>query len=334
MEKSKMIAKVCEADLSDDKKTFLIDSILNGKLSVDGDFYFEFTNMRAYIIKSGDVTIARINFDKKEVVVFDEIYDALFNLSGRPFTDANIGIIREVQYPITSSTIFINQDNICYLYDSVNVLPYIKFVYNDSLLQYYSYVGSVNAETAHILNLLNMKHNTNQKNYITFVDFFLSKVYFHTSEPIMNIVTIIIYIDNRTLIYYNSGNRELYTLIDKELRHNNYLVPYNPVGLRPPQKEQNPVGLRSPQQKQQKIAYCDMFDSSDVVKDKHLKRFAKYVKSEIKLSNSNKVQFTLDKYETKFYKDWLQNLCANKGYKIKTKEGDGSYMTDVTIRLY
>lgn len=313
-----MIAKVCEADLSDDKKTFLIDNILNGKLSVDGDFYFEFTNMRAYIIKcvdSGDVTIARINFDKKEVVVFDEIYDALFNLSGRPFTDANIGIIREVQYPITSSTIFINQDNICYLYDSVNVLPYIKFVYNDSLLQYYSYVGSVNAETAHILNLLNMKHNTNQKNYITFVDFFLSKVYFHTSEPIMNIVTIIIYIDNRTLIYYNSGNRELYTLIDKELRHNNYLVPYN-----------------IPKQKQ--IAYCDMFDNSDVVKDKHLKRFAKYVKSEIKLSNSNKVQFTLNKYETKFYKDWLQNLCANKGYKIKTKEGDGSYTTDVTICLY
>ena len=138
----------------------------------------------------------------------------------------------------------------------------------------------------------------------------------------MNIATIILSIDNQTLIYYTSGIRELYTLIDKELHHNNYLIPYNPVGLRPPQ------------QKQQKIAYCDMFDNSDVVKDKHLKRFAKYVKSEIKLSNSNKVQFTLDKYETKFYKDWLQNLCANKGYKIKTKEGDGSYMTDVTIRLY
>jgi len=319
-----MIAKVCEADLSDDKKTFLIDSILNEKLSVDGDFYFEFTNMRAYIIKSGDVTIARINFDKKEVVVFDEIYNALFNLSGRPFTDANIGIIREVQYPITSSTIFIKQDDICYLYDSVNVLPYIKFVYNDSQLQYYSYVGSVNAETAHILNLLNKKHNTNQKNYISFVDFFLSKVQFHTSEPIMNIVTIIIYIDNKILIYYNSGNRELYTLFDKELRHNNYLIPYTF-----PQKKQ-----KQNLKQKEKIAYCDMFDNSDVVKDKHLKRFAKYVKSEIKLSNSNKVQFTLNKYETKFYKDWLQNLCANKGYKIKTKEGDGSYTTDVTIRLY
>lgn len=324
MEKSKMIAKVCEADLSDDKKTFLIDSILNEKLSVDGDFYFEFTNMRAYIIKSGDVTIARINFDKKEVVVFDEIYNALFNLSGRPFTDANIGIIREVQYPITSSTIFIKQDDICYLYDSVNVLPYIKFVYNDSQLQYYSYVGSVNAETAHILNLLNKKHNTNQKNYISFVDYFLSKVQFHTSEPIMNIVTIIIYIDNRTLIYYNSGNRELYTLFDKELHHNNYLIPYTF-----PQKKQ-----KQNLKQKEKIAYCDMFDNSDVVKDKHLKRFAKYVKSEIKLSNSNKVQFSLNKHETKFYKDWLQNLCANKGYKIKTKEGDGSYMTDVTIRLY
>lgn len=324
MEKSKMIAKVCEADLSDDKKTFLIDSILNEKLSVDGDFYFEFTNMRAYIIKCGDVTIARINFDKKEVVVFDEIYNALFNLSGRPFTDANIGIIREVQYPITSSTIFIKQDDICYLYDSVNVLPYIKFVYNDSQLQYYSYVGSVNAETAHILNLLNKKHNTNQKNYISFVDYFLSKVQFHTSEPIMNIVTIIIYIDNRTLIYYNSGNRELYTLFDKELHHNNYLIPYTF-----PQKKQ-----KQNLKQKEKIAYCDMFDNSDVVKDKHLKRFAKYVKSEIKLSNSNKVQFSLNKHETKFYKDWLQNLCANKGYKIKTKEGDGSYMTDVTIRLY
>lgn len=69
MEKSKIIAKVCEADLSDDKKTFLIDSILNGKLSVDGDFYFEFTNMRAYIIKcvdSGDVTIAVLILIKKK----------------------------------------------------------------------------------------------------------------------------------------------------------------------------------------------------------------------------------------------------------------------------
>ncbi len=334
MEKSKMIAKVCEADMSDDKKTFLIDSILNEKLCIDDDFIIQPFGTFCYISSNQDVAIYRINFSKKLIITVDEKYYSMRRISEIAFAESTIDILREVRFPISSTTAFIKQDDICYLYDSVNVLPFMKFVFNDDyVMQYYSYVGSVNTETAHILNLLNMKHNTNQKNYISFVDYFLSKVYFHTSEPIMNIVTIIISIDNQILIYYNSGNRELYTLFDKELQHNNYLIPYNPVGLWPPQKEQNPVGLRPPQQKQ-KIAFCDMFDSSVVVKDKHLKRFAKYVKSEIKRSNSNKVQFTLDKYETKHYKDWLQNLCANKGYKIKSKKDIDSYTTDVTIRLY
>lgn len=327
MEKQKFIVKVCEAELSDDKKTFLIDNILNGKLSVDGDFYFEHSVPWTYIIQcfdSGDVIIAGIDFDKKEIIVYNEIYNRLSEISDYVFADATIGIIQEVQYPIVSSTSFSKQDNISYLYDSVNVLPYMKFVFNgDYKLQYYSYVGSVNAETAHILRLLNKRDNTEQKNYIRFVDFFLSKVYFHTSEPILSVENIFIYQDDKMIFHYNSKNSDFYTLYEKELHHNNFIIPYNI-------SEQKNKKYK----KKQEIAYCDMFDSSEAVQDKHMKRFAKYVKSEIKLSNSNKVQFTLDKYESKHYKDWLQNLCANKGYKIKTKKYKLYDATDVTIRTY
>jgi hypothetical protein len=296
MEKNQMITCVCESPLlSDDKKTFLIDSILNGKFYIAEKF-----TINSCFIYCDNVNRGYINFDTKEIVIFTEKFLALCELSGYDFAFTTINILNEVKYPITTTTKYEQIKNNSYLYDSVNILPYMKFVFNsESVLQYYSFVGSVNEETQHLLQLTNQKHN---KHTVPFIDYVLSKRNIVTSEPIMTIKNIFIYKGN-IIFEYNSNYRDEYTLTEDSLIHTDYNSPTQKKTKKQIKTEHK---IKQIKQKQNK-------------KQKQFKQFTKYVNNTIQNSDRRKVTFHISNGE-KQYSDWLQDLCVKKGYKLKIKK--------------